>query len=299
MSNKLPTWYKEYRELIEKSINWYLDEYLNKSVSKPLEDFKWVIKYSVSWWKKVRSILALEFYLLLTGKSIYDIQETDDIMKFCISLELMHAYSLIHDDMPAMDNDELRRWNPTVWKKYWESDAMLAGDLLNTLSFEVLSDILNPWNALMLIKLLSSSTGYYWMLWWQVEDLYFEKNDKELDILKLKSMHQKKTGSLIRASILWWVLLSENLENFSNYSKYADNIGLAFQIKDDILDVEWTKENTGKSVWWEQKGFAHFLWLEKSKKELKILITDSLTLISDLNSEKLIFLTNYIWNRKG
>jgi len=299
MSNKLPTWYKEYKDLIEKSINWYLDEYLNKSVSKPLEDFKWVIKYSVSWWKKVRAILALEFYLLLTGKTLYDIKETDDIMKFCLSLEFMHAYSIIHDDMPAMDNDELRRWNPTVWKKYWESDAMLAGDLLNTLSFEILSDIVNPWNALMLIKLLSSSTWYYWMLWWQVEDLYFEKNDQELDIVKLKSMHQKKTWALIKASILWWVLLSENLENFSNYSKYADNIGLAFQIKDDILDVEWTKENTGKSIWWEQKGFAHFLWLEKSKKELKTLITDSLTLISDLNSEKLNFLTNYIWNREG
>jgi len=298
MSNKLPTWYNEYKNLIENSIDSYLNEYLNREVSKPLENFKEVIKYSVSWWKKVRAILALEFYLLLTGKEIYNIKENDDIMKFCISLEFMHAYSLIHDDMPAMDNDELRRGNPTVWKKYWESDAMLAWDLLNTLSFEILSDIMNPSNALMLIKLLASSTWFYWMLWWQVEDLYFEKNIWELDLQKLKSMHSKKTGALIKSSILWWVLLSENLENFSNYSKYADNIWLAFQIKDDILDEEWTKENTGKSVGWEQKWFVHFLWLEKSKKELNTLIKDSLTLISELNSEKLLFLTNYIWNRQ-
>lgn len=294
----LPTWYTDYKTLVEKSINSYLEEYLNKNIWKPLEDFKDVINYSVSWWKKVRAILALEFYLLLTGKTIDDIQIWDDILKFCIALEIIHAYSLVHDDLPAMDNDELRRWNPTVWKKYTESDAILVGDLLNSLSFELLSDISDPNNAIMLIKLLSSSVWFYWMLGWQVEDLYFEKNNKELTLEKLKSMHSKKTWALIRASILWWVLLSENIQHFDNYSAYADNIWLAFQIKDDLLDEEWSTEETGKSVWWENKGFVHFLWLEKSKKELNKIIKESLSLISLLKSEKLNFLTKYIWERR-
>jgi len=92
-------------------------------------------------------------------------------------------------------------------------------------------------------------------------------------------------------------LLSENSDKFDNYSSYADNIWLAFQIKDDLLDVEWSKEETGKSVWWESKWYVHFLWLDESKKELNKLITESLENIKDLESEKLNFLTEYIRKR--
>ena len=297
-NNMLPNWYNDYKDLIENEIEWFLNEYLNTTCSKPLKEFKDVIYYSVRWWKKIRAIFALEFYLLLTGISLDDINANSDIFKFCIALELIHSFSLVHDDLPCMDNDELRRWNSTVWKKYTQSDAVLVWDLLNTLAFEILSDISNQTNALMLIKLVSSSSWFYWMLWWQVEDLYFENNNKELNINVLKNMHSKKTWALIKASILWWVLLSENMENFEKYSKYADNIWLAFQIKDDLLDEEWTKEETGKSVWWESKWYVHFLWLKESKKQLSELISECLILIKDLNSEKLNFITNYIWNRK-
>lgn len=293
----LPTWYNIYKETIEKYIDSFLEEYLNKQTSKPLDDFKEVIKYSVLWWKKVRAILALEFYLKLSNKQIEDIKWNDDIIKLCIALELIHAYSLVHDDLPAMDNDTLRRGQLTVWKKFSESDAILAWDLLNTLCFEILADISSSADSVMLIKLLSSSIWFYGMIWWQVEDLYFEKNFWELNIDLLKELHAKKTWALIRASVIWWIVLSWNTDNFEKYSKYAENIWLAFQIKDDLLDVEWNSQETGKSVWWEKKWFVHFIWIEESKKELEKLINESLVLISSLKSDKLDFITNYIQKR--
>ncbi|MDD3646223.1 MAG: polyprenyl synthetase family protein [Candidatus Gracilibacteria bacterium] len=293
----LPNWYNTYKETIEKNIDLFFEEYLSKKTSKPLEEFKEVIKYSVLGGKKVRAILALEFYLNLSNKKIEDIKGDDDIIKFCIALELIHAYSLIHDDLPAMDNDSLRRGQLTVWKKFSECDAILAGDLLNTISFEILSDLSSPADSVMLIKLLSNAVGFYGMIGGQVEDLYFEKNSGELNIDLLKKLHAKKTGALIRTSIIGGIVLSGNTQNFENYSRFADNIGLAFQIKDDLLDVEGTSEETGKSVGGENKGFVHFLGLEKSKQELDRLISDSLELILPLKSEKLNFITNYIQKR--
>ncbi len=149
----------------------------------------------------------------------------------------------------------------------------------------------------MLIKLLSSSIWFYGMLWWQVEDLYFEKHEKELNLDILKKLHAKKTWALIKASILWGVLLSEKLDDFDKFAKFSDNIWLAFQIKDDILDVEWDPNDTWKNKRWEEKWYVHFLWMEKSKKMLWELIEDSLIQISNLKDEKLNFITNYIWNR--
>ncbi len=91
--------------------------------------------------KKIRAIFALEFYLVLSWKKISEIWNNDDIIKFCLALEFVHAYSLVHDDLPCIDNDDIRRSEPTVWKKFSENDAVLVWDLLNTLSFELLSDI--------------------------------------------------------------------------------------------------------------------------------------------------------------
>jgi geranylgeranyl pyrophosphate synthase len=87
-------------------------------MNTPLDEFKDTIKYAFSGGKKLRSILALEFYLTLTGKDISEIKQDDDIIKLCIAIEAIHAYSLVHDDLPCMDNDDLRRGEPTVWKKY-------------------------------------------------------------------------------------------------------------------------------------------------------------------------------------
>jgi geranylgeranyl pyrophosphate synthase len=200
----LPIWYNEYKELIEKSINNYLIDYFNHEENFWLETVKEACLYAVKWWKRIRSILALEFYLIFSWKSFDEIKDNDDILKFCIALELLHAYSLVHDDLPAMDNDILRRWQPTVWKKYWEADAVLAWDLLNSLSFEILAD---TWNSA-LIKYFWEAVWLKWMVWGQVLDLYYENNADKLNLDNLIEVHNKKTGALIEISIIWWIILS-------------------------------------------------------------------------------------------
>lgn len=301
----LPEWYNNYKQLIEQSLENYLVEYFSSEKNKWLILLKDSALYSVKWGKRIRSIFALEFYLSFTQKNINSINENDDIVKFCIALELLHAFSLIHDDLPAMDNDILRRWEPTVWKKYWEASAILVWDMLNSMAFEIL------WN----IKKSKSILHYFgqavwikWMLWWQVLDLYYEKNPEELTLDNLIEVHNKKTWALIECSIMWGLIIAEWEINFvkneetnklKRFLEFWQKIWLAFQVKDDLLDAEWTIEETGKSVWsWEEKGFVYFMWLYKTKEYLNNLILDCRNLILELNSDKLFFLVEYIWSRK-
>ena len=291
----LPIWYKEYQLLIEKSINNYIKEYFKYENNKWLDLIKNATLYSVKWWKRIRSIFAIEFFLLISWYNFEEINENSDIMKFCIALELLHAFSLVHDDLPAMDNDELRRGELTVWKKYSEADAILIWDLLNSLSFEILSEI---WNN-DLIKLFWSAVGIKWMLWGQVLDLYYEKNSDKLTLQNLIEVHNKKTWALIEVSIIWWILIANKKVNLNIYKDFWKKIGLAFQVKDDLLDVEWTIEETWKSVGdSEEKWFVYFMWIEKTKDYLNDLILDCSEIINSLNSEKLNFIVKYIASRK-
>jgi len=294
----LPVWYKDYKNLIELSISKYIDTYLAIGMSIPLDDFKDTIKYAFSWGKKLRSILALEFYLTLTGKDITEVKQDDDIIKLCIALESIHAYSLVHDDLPCMDNDELRRGEPTTWKKYWEHQAVLTWDMLNTLGFEILSDIKDPYVSRELIKLISHGIWFYGMIGGQVEDMYFEEHISELSEERLSKLHYKKTGKLIEASILGGIILSGERGNIDVFKDFGRKLGLAFQIKDDLLDVEWTAEEVGKSVWGEEKWFVYLCWAEKSKKRLHDLIVECQDIAKNLNSEKIDFLVEYVGKRK-
>jgi len=294
----LPEWYNDYKKIIDESIIKYLDWYFtNWSESEWLTEFKEAVYYSVKWWKRIRSILALEFYLIFTWKNINDLKLEDDIIMHCISLELMHWYSLVHDDLPCMDNDELRRWELTVWKKYWETNATLVWDLLNSMSFEILANLSDNIDIKMILWLFWRSVWFYWMIWWQVLDSYYEKNSNSNSLEKIMDVHNRKTWALIEASIVWWIIISEKFDNMEKYIDFWKKIWLAFQIKDDLLDVEWTFEDTGKSVWGEKKWFVHFMWIEKTRKYLDDLIIESKTIINDLDSDKLIFLVNYVSSR--
>jgi len=295
---KLPNWYNNYKNLIDTSIETHLSRYFALPMSDPLENFKQVIKYWFRWWKKLRAILALEFYLSLSWKEFSELKADDDIVKICIAIEAIHAFSLLHDDLPCMDNDVLRRWEPTVWKKYGEYNAVLAGDMLNTLCFEIISDLKDAEVSRKISKLISHSVWFYGMVWWQVEDMYFEQNISELDITLLHWLHWKKTGKLIEASILSWVILSWETSNIDVYWDFWKKLWLAFQVKDDLLDIEWTPEETGKSVWWEEKWFVYLVWVDASRKILSDIIWECKSIANKLGSEKISFIVDYIENRK-
>lgn len=299
----LPIWYKKYKNFIEENIEVYLNSYFekNKNNSLALQNFEEVVKYSVLWWKKIRAILALEFFLALKHEKFENLNKDSDILKVCLALEFVHAYSLLQDDMPCMDNDTLRRGQATVWSKYWEYNALLASDVLNTLSYEILSEIKDKNIATQMTQILSKATGFYWMIWWQIEDMYFEENLKELNQERLLSLHRKKTWKLIKASVKMWIIMSWNTKYLKPFSAFWEKLWLAFQIKDDMLDVEGTVLETWKSVWeWnnEKKWFIFFEWLKKSRLKLKDLINSCLEISKTLKSEKLEFITEYVGNRK-
>lgn len=299
MNNKTtPDWYNNYKIFIEASIDKYLDTYLAIPMSTPLEEFKVMIKYAFSWGKKLRSILALEFYLQLSGDNFDDLRFDSDIVRLCIAIEAVHAYSLIHDDLPCMDNDELRRWELTVWKKYGQSNAVLVWDLLNSLCFEVISDIRDVHKSQKIQKLISHAVGYYGMLWGQVEDLYYENNIQKLTVSLLRDLHWKKTGKLIEASVLGGVILSGETANIDVFWDFWKKLGLAFQIKDDLLDVEWTAEETWKSVGWEEKWFVYLIWVDATRNILHESIEECKKIAKNLNSPKIDFIVGYVENRK-
>ena len=295
----LPNWYTDYKKLIETSIEKYLDTYLAIPMWIPLDDFKDIVKYAFSGGKKLRSILALEFYLTLSGRDFSDLKTDDDIIKLCIAIESVHAFSLVHDDMPCMDNDELRRGELTVWKKYGEYKAVLVGDMLNILCFELLSDIKDARISRELTKLISHSIGFYGMIGGQVEDMYFENKIEELSEEILSKLHYKKTGKLIEASILWGIIVSGEKWNIDTFKDLWRKLGLAFQIKDDLLDVEGTAEEVGKSIWdWEEKWFVYLCWVEKTREKLHILIEECKDIAKNLSSEKIDFLVEYVEKRR-
>jgi geranylgeranyl diphosphate synthase type II len=300
----IPNWYDERRKFIEDALERYLINYFNsewiflwKVDNKWLNVFKEACLYSVEGWKKLRAILALEFYLSLKNIDFEEISYDDDIIKYCIAIELVHSFSLIHDDLPCMDNDSLRRGKETVWKKFGEYQAVLAWDFLNTLAFELLSTIQGPKLSIQLTNLLSRSTWFHWMIWWQIDDMFFEGHPKSMWMSDLLKLHNRKTWALIRASVQWWILCSEKIQNIHKLSHFGEKLWLAFQIKDDILDVEWSVKETGKSVWWEEKGFVFFLWIKEAKLYLAKTIWECKEITKALNSEKIQFLINFVETR--
>lgn len=165
------------------------------------------------------------------------------------ALELIHAYSLVHDDLPAMDNDDLRRGRPTVHRAFDEATAILAGDALQTLAFEILAQDRSPGLRaelrLAMIQHLAEASGSIGMAGGQAIDL--DAVGKSLTLAELQDMHARKTGALIRASVtLGGLAAGASAEQMKLLDRYAMEIGLAFQIVDDILDVEGDTATLGK-----------------------------------------------------
>ncbi|HFD79361.1 MAG TPA: (2E,6E)-farnesyl diphosphate synthase [Gammaproteobacteria bacterium] len=195
--------------------------------------------------KRIRPLLACA-----AGQAVGAPQQRLDVV--AAALECIHAYSLIHDDLPAMDDDELRRGKPACHKAFGEAQAILAGDALQTLAFRILADAdmggLDGDRRLRMISLLARAAGSRGMVGGQAIDL--AAVGRELDIAELEDMHIHKTGALIRASVLLGALCAEQLpaaveDALDHYGKY---LGLAFQVQDDILDVTGSTEQLGKQA---------------------------------------------------
>ncbi len=231
------------------------------------------MKYSLSiGGKRIRPVLTLECCRICGGN-------TADAVDFACALEMVHTYSLIHDDLPCMDNDDMRRGQPSCHIKYGEDYALLAGDGLLTRAFGVIANSSvakkNPIVAINAISALSYLAGCNGMIGGQVIDL--KNEDKVASIETLESLDRLKTGALIKcAALLGCLCASADEQNTAACIKYAEKIGHAFQVIDDILDVIGDEEKLGKPIGSDSENnkstYVSLLGLEKSKE-----LADSLT----------------------
>lgn len=224
--------------------------------------------------KRFRPILAVTACEAVGGK-----RET--VIPFAVAIEMIHTYTLIHDDLPAMDDDDFRRGVPTCHKKYGEAAAILAGDALLTLAFEILADTarfpgVKAETLLKVARETAGAVGSTGTVGGQMVDI--EMAGKEPDMATLEYIHTHKTGKLIVASIRGGAALAGAEEDqLSALTEYGRNIGLAFQIVDDLLDVEGSREKTGKTPGSDLKNkkltYPSIMGVEESRK-LAVKLTD-------------------------
>jgi len=220
------------------------------------------------------------------------------------AIELIHAYSLIHDDLPAMDDDDIRRGKPTCHIKYGEATAILAGDALQALAFEILArdEQLEPETRIRLISELSKASGATGMVAGQAIDLASENT--RINALILENMHRRKTGDLINACLTFAVILSNaGTEVADIFQQYGDSLGLAFQIRDDILDVTGVASSIGKPVGSDiendKSTFVSLYGLEGAKEKLDLLLqeADSILLPLGEKAQPLQKIAQFVANR--
>ncbi|MBL4673868.1 MAG: polyprenyl synthetase family protein [Arenicella sp.] len=206
------------------------------------------------------------------------------------ALECIHAYSLIHDDIPAMDDDDLRRGQPTSHIKYDEATAILAGDALQTLAFEMIasaSSDLSDAQARSIGLKLAISSGQIGMVGGQILDI--QATHCQLNRDALENVHRRKTGALINAAVICGALCSDDTSELqlSSLSDYADNLGLAFQVVDDILDIESSTQELGKPSGSDvENGKATYpalIGLQESKKLAQTLYQESIVSIAAIS----------------
>lgn len=224
------------------------------------------------------------------------------------AVELIHAYSLVHDDLPCMDDDDLRRGKPTCHKAYDQATALLAGDALQSLAFEILAKdpalATDPAQRLRMLILLADAAGSHGMAGGQAIDL--ASGGKTLALAQLEDMHLRKTGALIRAAVLLGAHAHKNVESgkLTALENYSHAIGLAFQITDDILDVEGKAETLGKNPGMDRargkSTYPQVLGLAEAKARAQVLLAQALESLAPLgdNGGVLAELAGFIIERR-
>ena len=255
------------------------------------------MRYSVlNGGKRLRPILVYMTSELGNAKN-------DSLDTLAGAIELIHCYSLIHDDLPSMDNDDLRRGNPTTHKKYDEATAILAGDALQPLAFELLSQIDAPdQSKLAIINNIANACGYLGMVGGQIKDIH---SDDIKDVEALDLMHSQKTGRLIQTSLeTAAILCGLSANEVSMLSEYGSKIGLAFQIQDDIIDIESPSYISGKDqgsdIGQGKITYPALAGLEESKIRAKELASEAKKILLPLskNADNLLKLAEYVVSRE-
>lgn len=231
------------------------------------------------------------------------------LMAVACSLEFIHTYSLIHDDLPSMDNDDFRRGKPTNHKVYGEAMAILAGDALLTMAFDLCSrpDLMkacDPTRQIRLIQELAYGSGNMGMVGGQVFDIQAE--NKDIDLPTLQNIHKHKTGTLIRAAVRMGAIAAGATDRqLDDMTSYAEDIGLAFQIADDVLNVTGTREELGKNPNTDaergKKTYPTFYGIDGARKLADECVARAIQRLSSFSSaaDPLREIARYITSRKN
>lgn len=295
-------------EEVEKIIKEYLPE--EKGYQRTVLE---AMNYSVlAGGKRLRPMLMQETYRFFAKRDndSQNINYTDNINalhRFMAALEYIHTYSLVHDDLPAMDNDVLRRGMPTTHVKYGHAMAILAGDGLLNYAYEVASGAFDDNNnteiVIEALKILTHKPGIYGMLGGQVIDV--EQTGKEIDLDILQCIHKLKTSALIETSMMIGAILAgASKEEIDTISQIASDIGMAFQIQDDILDVVSTDDELGKPINSDEKNnkttYVTLLGIDNAREQVKIYTDRAIEKLKGLNgnNEFLFELIGQLISRK-
>ena len=235
--------------------------------------------------KRLRPLVLLETLKLFGG-------EEEEAYPFMAAIEMIHTYSLVHDDLPAMDNDKYRRGKLTTHAKFGENMAILAGDALLNYAYEIMSDaVMNskyPKRAIRAMQTIARKAGIYGMVGGQTVDV--ENEGKEMSIDTINYIHNLKTAALIEGSMMAGAILAgAKAEEIDIVEKIAKSIGVAFQIQDDILDVTGDTNQLGKAVLSDEKNhkttYVSLLGVNISKEHVKRYSRDAIELLESLNKD--------------
>ncbi len=276
-----------YTDIIEKELRKLFDR--GGCLQKVVYD---AMEYSLlAGGKRIRPILTLATSEMLGGN-------LENAIPSAVAVECIHTYSLIHDDLPCMDNDDLRRGVPTCHKKFGEATALLAGDGLLTFAFEHISDFskykdCSPEIVLRIINEVARAAGCLGMIGGQVVDLESEGKG-DVDEKTLTYMHNRKTGALIKVSVVSGAIAAGATdEQIEALVKFADNIGLAFQVQDDILDFTGDEKTLGKPIGSDKENekttYVTLLGVEKAKTKARELTEEAIVAL-DIFGDKAEFL---------
>lgn len=280
-----------------------VDEYLKESLPKPKDGSERLydaMSYALfSGGKRLRPILLLSTFEMLRGRK--NMAGLKALQPCICALEMVHTASLIHDDLPSMDNSDERRGQPSVHRKFDEATAILAGDALLTKAFEMLTEIKEEDKALKCINTLARAISTRGMIGGQAVDLLAAKRRIRVNVLKY--IHLKKTGALLQAAMDMACIMHGAEENLTiTLGNYALNLGLAYQIIDDILDDVGAFEYLGKEPYEDYRNrkttYPALIGLDKSKKTAEKLLDDSYKLVKNMkNNEVLVEFVNMIRER--